>query len=452
MVLLPLALFAPGSAFAADDPLSLPATVTTLDNGMVLILLEDHRTDTVALHVTFGVGARDEAAGELGCAHLFEHLMFEGSRNVPVNKFDEWLTLAGGENNAYTSNDVTAYHMTFPSGALDVALFLESDRVGFLDAGLTQENLENQQKVVLQERNEGYAEPNGRDWDTLGKILYPPDHPYHHPVIGTVADIEGFQVDAVNSFWRRHYGPKNAVMAIVGNFDSAETLERVKYWFSDVPTDGGGEKRIPEAPIPKGTPGNALVEDDVEERTLYLAWPTVPHQHPDEPALDLLSSVLSNGRGTRLDDALYYEKPLTSALFTYTSNGDLSGEFYLAAASEKTKPKKLLQLLTDGIATIVETPPTVEEIERARRSQRSGWLDAMEVPEGKAELLVDCYRATGAADCMPAEWTKYAAVTPDDVVRVAQKYLLDAKPWTLTNVPRGDVKSALAGAQVVELP
>jgi zinc protease len=450
MLALPLLLGT--SARAAEDPLSLPATVTTLDNGMVVILLEDHRTDTVALHVTFGVGSRDEQPGELGCAHLFEHLMFEGSKSVPVNKFDEWLTLAGGDNNAYTSNDVTAYHMSFPSGALDLALFLESDRIGFLDAGLTQENVANQQKVVLQERNEGYAEPNGRDWDMLGRLMYPPEHPYHHPVIGTVADIEGFTVDGTRSFWKHHYGPKNAVLALVGNFDSAEALEKVKHWFSDVPTDGGAAERLREVPAPSGARANGVVEDDVEERTLYLAWVTVPHEHPDEPALDMLAGILSGGRGTRLDDALYYEKPVTSSLFTYTSNGDVSGEFLVAASSPRTKPAKLVKLLRAGIADVIANPPTPEELERARRSQRAGWLDGLELAEGKAETLVDCYRATGTADCMPKEWARYAALTPDDLVRVAQKYLVDAEPWTLSNVPRGDAASALPDAQVVELP
>jgi zinc protease len=451
MTVLPVA-FGVLAAAAADDPMTLPATVTTLDNGMVVILLEDHRTDTVALHLTFGVGARDEQPGELGCAHLFEHLMFEGSQHVPVNKFDEWLTLAGGDNNAYTSNDETAYHMTFPSGALDLALFLESDRLGFLDAGLTAENLANQQKVVLQERNEGYAEPNGRDWDTLGKLVYPADHPYHHPVIGTVADIEGFTVEGVNSFWRAHYGPKNAVLALVGHFDSAVALERVTHWFSDVPTVGGAAPRAQEAPAPAGPPAHGLVEDQVEERTLYLAWPTVPHRHPDEPALDLLSRVLSDGRGTRLDDALYFEKPVTSSLFAYTSNGDLSGEFYVAASSPKTRPVKLEKALRAGIADLVAHPPTAEELERARRAHRADMLDSLEFAEGKAQTLVDCFRATGDANCLPGEWGRYLAVTADDVVRVARTYLVDRAPWSLTNVPAGDVASALPGARPVELP
>ena len=278
---------------AESSELSMPATVVTLDNGLVVLLLEEHRTDTVALHLSFGVGSRDEHPGELGCAHLFEHLMFEGSAHVPVDKFDEWLTAAGGDNNAWTSNDETAYHMTFPSGALDLALFLESDRLGFLDAGLTPENLANQQKVVLQERAEGYAEPNGRDEDSIGRIFFAPDHPYHHPVIGTVADIEGFGLEGTRGFWDAHYRTRNAVLVLVGNFDVEAATERVRHWFSDVPDRGDALQRTA-APAPSGATGRVgLVEDDVEERTVYLTWETVDELHPDAPALDVLAQILS---------------------------------------------------------------------------------------------------------------------------------------------------------------
>ncbi|MEZ4238392.1 MAG: insulinase family protein [Myxococcota bacterium] len=173
--------------------------------------------------------------------------MFEGSADVPVDKFDEWLSAGGGDNNAYTSADETAYVMSFPSGALDLALFLESDRMGFLDAGLTAENLENQQKVVLQERAESYAEPNGRDSDAMDRLSWPDGHTYHHPVIGTVADVEGFTLEGVRGFWGAHYRPSNAVLAIVGNFDADEALARVRHWFSDV-LDRGGPSSGPRRP------------------------------------------------------------------------------------------------------------------------------------------------------------------------------------------------------------
>lgn len=435
----------------AADPFHVDATVETLDNGLVVIVAEDDRTDTVALHLTYGVGARDERAGEFGAAHLFEHLMFEGSANVPTNMFDEWLTAAGGSNNAYTSEDVTAYHMSFPSGALDLALFLESDRMGFLDAGLDETNVANQQSVVLQERAESYAEPNGRDWDALGAISFPSDHPYHHSVIGTIADVEGFEVDAVRDFWRRHYRPDNAVLALVGAVDTEVALERVRHWFGDVPRPEAPLQRATE-PLPTPIRGQrGVIEDDVEERTLWLTWPAVPRHHPDEAPLDLLANVLSNGRGTRLDDALYYESELASSVAMFDPFSERAGLTMVVVSSESTPLKKLEKKVVKAIERIPKHPPTEAELDRARRSVRGQLLDGLERPEDVAEHLADCYRQLGEADCVGEQWARYEAVTVDDVVRVARKYLIDKEPNRLSNVPRGD-DGALAGSTPVELP
>ena len=440
------------AAWAADGSIfAVEATVEELDNGLVVIVAEDHRTDTVALHITYGVGSGDEEAGEFGCAHLFEHLMFEGSANVPTNMFDEWLTAAGGSNNAYTSRDVTAYHMTFPSGGLDLALFLESDRLAYLDAGLVVDNVANQQSVVLQERAESYAEPNGRDWDAFGRLVYPEEHPYHHPVIGTVADVEGFQIDKVRGFWRRHYRPENAVMAIVGAVDTEEALSRVRHWFSDVPAvPGEGARDRSELPAPRrGLRG--VVEDDVEERTLWLGWPAVPNHHPDEAPLDVLSNIMSNGRGTRLDDALYYEKPVTTYVSMFTPFGERAGVAMMLASSDKTPLEKVYKKLLKQLGRLEKSPPTAAEVDRAKQAIYGNLLDSSERPEDVAEGLADCYRLTGEADCGPADWARYEAVTADDVLRVARKYLLDVEPYALSVVPRGD-DGALEGSVPVELP
>ncbi len=435
----------------AGDPFARDVTVETLDNGLVVIVTEDHRTDTVALHLTYGVGSRDEKPGELGCAHLFEHLMFEGSANVGNNMFDEWLTAAGGSNNAYTSDDVTAYHMSFPSGALDLALFLESDRMAFLEAGLDQTNLENQKGVVLQERAEGYARPYGRDWSAISRLSYPEGHPYHHPVIGTVADIEGFEVEGVTDFWRRHYRPQNAVLAIVGAVDTEKALERVRHWFSDVPDRGEPVDRGPAAFEPPLTDRHGFLEDDVEERVLWMMWPAVPLGHADEPALDLLTNVMSLGRGSRLDDALYHRSSIATQVGMFTSLSERAGQVMVRVGSDKTSLAKLRKKVDKQLAMLVKKPPTDKEVERARRAVRGWMLDDWERPEDVAETLVDCYRKTGEANCLASEWGRYQAVTSADVVRVAQTYLLDVEPSTLSNIPKGD-DGALGGAEPMELP
>ena len=342
----------------AGNPLETSATVHTLDNGLTVVLEEDKRSDTIALHLHYGVGARDELPGELGCAPLFAHLMFEGSPNLPTNAIDTWLTEAGGWNNAFTSEDQTAYHMAFPSGALDLALFLESDRMGFLDAGLDQENLDNQIKVVLQERAEGYARPHGRDFDALGRLGYPADHPYHHPVIGTIADVDGFELDAVTAFWKRWYRPENATLVLVGNFDEATALERVQHWFADVPGMGPAERTFSDRGIaadPDAAPftrsaARGVIEDQVQDWSTYVAWPTEGLSHEDMPALEVLSWFLSGGRGTRIEDALYYDKPLTTDASAFAWFSDINGMFIVSATTSKPNLPKIEKAIDKTLA------------------------------------------------------------------------------------------------------
>jgi zinc protease len=433
-----------------DDPLELDASVHTLDNGLRVVLSEDHNTDTIALHVHYGVGGRDERPGEFGFAHLFEHLMFEGSANVPNNAFDTWLTAAGGANNAFTSNDETAYHMTFPSGALDLALMLESDRLGFLDAGLDQENLTNQQKVVLQERAEGFGEPHGRDWDALAIATWPKDHGYQHSVIGTIADVEGVQLDAVVDFWRRHYRPRNAVLTLVGNFEEEEALARVEHWFSDVPDTGPPEPRA-EPALPEPPVAHHLLTDQVEDRTLIVVYPGVHHGHPDQPALEVLQQILSAGRGTRLDDALYYDKSVLTTVGAWNDASEIGGRFVLYLQSDDLPLPKVLKKVDKELARFARKPPTAAELDRAKRSLRSGELDAIETLASRAEVLTDCLRLQGTPSCLVDRVAAYDAVTAADVMRVAETYLQASRRATLSIVPADD-DGMIEGAVLVEIP
>ncbi len=433
----------------AADPFETHATVHTLDNGLTVLLDEDHRTDAVALHLRYGVGSRDELPGERGFAHCFEHLMFEGSENVPNNAFDEWLEAAGGWNNAWTSEDATAYHEVVPSGALDLALFLESDRLGFLDGGLDAENLQNQQKVVLQERAEGYAEPHGRDWDSLSRLQFPEGHPYHIPVIGTVADIEGLELSQATDFWHRWYRPQNAVLAVVGNVGT-DVLADVEHWFSDVADPGPSPERA--APWTGDyIPADGYVEDTIDYRALYISWATVPHGHEDEPALDLLATLLSNGRGTRLDDRMYYDSRLSFYSGAFTTNGDVDGQLVLIAVSPRTRLVRLQRVMEQVLDSVSESPPDQSELDRAKTSIKAGWLDQLERYDSRADLFIECYRDYGDPNCLPQEWARYEAVTADDVVAAAERWLVPERRVTLSVVPNGD-KKTIPGASPVELP
>lgn len=371
----------------------------------------------------------------------------EGSENAPGTQFDDLLTEAGGWNNAYTSEDETAYHMLVPSGALDLALFLESDRMAFLLPALTQENLSNQQLVVLQERSTGYEAPHGRDDDALTRLQFPEGHPYHVPVIGTVADIEGFQLDGVRDFFERHYRPRNAVLALVGNFDTEEALARVEYWFGDVPDRGASDRSLPTPPAPR--PATGLLADDVEDYTIYLSWDTVPLGHPDEPALDILAQVLSGGRGTRLDDRLYFDSSLAIDNSAYQWPSEVAGQFVIYATSTAPRLKKLRRVIDKELDRLRARPPAQEEVDRARRQLASGLLDGQESLTTRAESLADCQRLHGTPDCLVEDWKRYEAVTPEDVSRVAQAWLLPERRVELSVLPEAEVH---ATTPVIEVP
>ena len=437
-------------ALASEPLLETDATVITLDNGLRVVLEEQRRTDVVALHLRMGVGARDEGAGELGCAHLFEHLMFEGSENVQGGQFDSLLTAAGGSNNAWTSMDITAYHMTFPAGASDLALYLESDRFGFLSAGVTEENVANQRGVVLQERAEGYASPHGRDWDAFNRLIWPEGHPYHVPIIGTVSDIESFSVQGTQDFWGKHYRSQNAVLTLVGNFDTAEMEERVRWWFSDVPDRGDAIARAADVALPDRAI-NGVIEDRIEDWGLWVGWTTPDRLHEDAVGLEILSHIMSYGRGTRLDDALYYSRDLASETWAWLDDGDVGSAFVIYVAANKSKIAKMNKLIDKVIASISKKPPTEAEMSRAKAAIRASMLSSLEQPEGRAEWLADCLADYGKPDCMADRLAAYEAVTAEDIVRVTEQWLTDSRRVTLSVIPEGG-DGALPDAVTVELP
>ncbi len=428
---------APSMAVAAD-PFAAPATdasVFVLDNGLRVVVEQQPRTDRTALYLKLMVGARDEERGERGCAHLFEHLMFEGSAHVPNDGFDRLLTAAGGENNAWTSYDETVYYMTFPSGALDLALFLESDRVGFLDAGLTEANLRNQQDVVLQERRESFDAPHGRDHAALMQLLFPAGHPYHVSVIGTEADVQGFTLDAVRVFWQRHYKTRNAVLVLVGPEPVETMVEAARRWFDDVVDTGEAGPR-PTAPPTAGPSGprQGALADRVEDTTLYAAWPTVPLGHADEPALDLLSWILDDGPGTVMHDRLSTVRPLDD-FGAWADHADVAGWFTTYASSRRWPAKTLARTLDRTLDRIRRKAPSQAAVDRARATVKAGLLAGMDVPSSRAETLLRCYDLFGEPNCLPRALGRLDAVTPEDIQRVANTWLTDDRRVTLTVHP-----------------
>src|SRR4051794_9252776 len=276
--------------------LEIAYTQFTLPNGLTVILHEDHSVPIATVNVWYRVGSARERPGRTGFAHLFEHLMFMGSGHVKTGEFDQWLEATGGDNNASTGNDRTNYYINVPSNALDLALFLESDRMGYLLDAMTPQTVDAQRDVVKNERRQSYENrPYGMAELTLGEMLYPEGHPYHWPVIGYMPDLTAASYDDVVAFFKKYYAPSNASLSIAGDLDPAATRKLVEKWFADVK---------PGPPVePMTIPGVMLTSvqkktltDRVQLPRLYLAWLTPRHLEPGDAALDVVSDVLAGGK------------------------------------------------------------------------------------------------------------------------------------------------------------
>src|SRR5512134_801376 len=236
-VLLAAALVLGPASLDAQEPsrISVPYTQFTLANGLDVILHEDHTVPLVAVNAWYHVGSSREKPGRTGFAHLFEHIMFEGSGHVPEGDFDNWLEAAGGDNNGSTDNDRTNYWETVPSNALELALFLESDRMGYLLDAMSPQKVDGQRDIVKNERRQSYEnQPYGMAFLRLFEEIFPPDHPYHWPVIGSMEDLSRASYDDVVHFFKSYYGPNNTSLVVAGDIDPAETRRLVEKWFSDV--------------------------------------------------------------------------------------------------------------------------------------------------------------------------------------------------------------------------
>lgn len=278
MILWLAALFLGPLAFG-QATLQLPYQIHTLPNGLTVILHEDHSVPMVAVNVWYHVGSGYEKPGRTGFAHLFEHLMFEGSGNVAEGDFDNLLESVGGNNNGSTNTDRTNYYEILPSSALDIALFLESDRMGYLLNAMSPEKVDGQRDVVKNERRQSYENrPYGMSWIKLQETLYPKGHPYNWPTIGYMEDLTAASYEDVVDFFNRYYCPKNASLVIAGDIDPEKTLERVKYWFAEIPA--GEEVLPPQSPnFSMEGPEYLTLEDKVQLPRLYLAYPTASSMH-----------------------------------------------------------------------------------------------------------------------------------------------------------------------------
>src|SRR5262245_11669666 len=291
----------PAAGTQRSTNLSVPFTQFTLPNGLHVILHEDHSVPLATVNVWYHVGSAREKPGRTGFAHLFEHLMFEGSAHVKEGEFDARLEAAGGDNNASTATDATNYYIDVPSNALELALFLESDRMGYLLDTMTPERVDGQRDVVKNERRQSYENaPYGMAQIEIDTLLYPEGHPYRWPTIGYMEDLTAASHADVVDFFKKYYQPANASLVIAGDIDRVKTRALIEKWFGDVRPGPGPVPPI-DFPHPQLTEEKtATLQDRVQLPRLYLSWITPPHFNPGDGELDVIAQILAGGKNSRL--------------------------------------------------------------------------------------------------------------------------------------------------------
>jgi zinc protease len=422
--------------------MKIPIEQHTLDNGLRVILSEDHRQPVVSVNLWYNVGSRNEREGRTGFAHLFEHMMFQGSQNVPDTEHIAHVERAGGSMNGSTWLDRTNYFQTMPANRLELALWLESDRMGFLLPAMTQEKLDNQRSVVKNERRWRVDNQPYGDWDErIQSLVYPPDHPYHHSVIGSMEDLDAATLEDVEAFFRTYYAPNNAVLTLCGDFDRDEALALVERYFGPIP-------RGPEIPPLPGRPEVAsrleaevrvTVTSAIALPRVYLAFRIPAYGQDDFFPADVAANLLATGKSSRLYRTLVREQRLAQSVVAFAFP-IVTGSAMLviwATANPGVDVSKLEQALWNALEPLA-TQPQPDEIERAVTGIESRQLIALQRVGDRADQLSMFATLFNEPERINTELDSYRTVTSDDVRRFALEYLRRDSAVVLTYLPETD--------------
>lgn len=435
----------PAHASAQSVP-RIPVEKTTLANGLEVLLHEDHSTPIVVVDTWYKVGSGDEKPGRTGFAHLFEHIMFMGSQNVPQGQFDKMLEAAGGNNNGSTTNDRTNYFESLPSNALPLALWLDADRMGRLLPVMDQKKLDLQRDVVKNERRQRVDNvPYGRANEMIMAALFPAEHPYHWPVIGSMADLSAASLDDVTQFFRTYYAPNNATLVIAGDFNRDSALVWVNRFFGGIPR---GPQMPPRPVVPAVSVARdtfLVLEDRVTLPRLYETWHTGRIYSPDDAPLDVLADVLAGDKNSRLYKRLVFDMQVAQDVTAYQNSTRLDGYFQIFVTPKPGQtPARMAELVHEEIDRLVRDGVTERELARARNTRRTAFLDRLASVLGKADQLAEYNYFAGTPDYVQQDAARYDSVTPRDVQRVAAEYLTRPKV-VLTVVPNGKTDLMVKG-------
>ena len=443
-----LALAVPLAPLSAQKAPTIPHEKYTLPNGLEVILHVDRSVPIVAVENFYKVGSGDEKVGRTGFAHLFEHVMFMGSENVPVGKFDEWLEAAGASNNGSTNFDRTNYYETGPSNALPLMLWLDADRMGWLLPTMDQGKLDLQRDVVKNERRQGVDNaPYGKADETILPVLFPKGHPYSWDVIGSMDDLSAAAVEDVKGFFRQYYAPNNATITIAGDFNADSAKAWVQKYFGNIPRSPAAITRPVVPAITLSKDSVLVVEDRVQLPRVYYTWHGVKSFSADDAALDALADIIAGGKSSRLYRTLVYEKQLAQDVRMSNQSQKLDGMIQLVVTAKPgVLPSDIDAEITRALATVIASGVTDRELTRVKNGMRASMLDGLANVSSKAFRLSYYNYFTGNPDYLAQDLARYDALTPAAVQRAARTYLAGTPRVVLTIVPEGKTSLALTSA------
>ncbi|MFF7212315.1 M16 family metallopeptidase [Streptomyces sp. NPDC008238] len=428
------------------DSGGLTATEHRLANGLRVVLSEDHLTPVAAVCLWYDVGSRHEVKGRTGLAHLFEHLMFQGSENVKGNGHFELVQSAGGSLNGTTSFERTNYFETMPAHQLELALWLEADRMGSLLSALDLESLDNQRDVVKNERRQRYDNvPYGTAFERLTAMAYPDGHPYHHTPIGSMADLDAASLEDARAFFRTYYAPNNAVLSVVGDIDPEQTLAWIEKYFGTIPShDGKPAPRDGSLPGVMGGQLREVVEEDVPSRALMAAY-RLPHDGTREAdAADLALTVLGGGESSRLHNRLVRrDRSAVAAGFGLLRLAGAPSLGWLDVKTSSGVEVPAVEAAVDEeLARFAEEGPTPEEMERAQAQLEREWLDRLATVGGRADELCRYAVLFGDPQLALTAVRRILDITADEVRAVAAATLRPDNRAALVYEPTGSAAAA----------
>ncbi len=418
--------------------MEVPYVKRVLENGLEVVAHEDRADPVVSVCVYYHVGSAREAPGRSGFAHLFEHMLFQGSEHVPEGGHFRLIQEAGGSLNGTTNEDRTHYFETLPSNRLELALWLESDRMGFLLPALTQAKLDNQRDVVKNERRQNFDNrPYGRVREAVMAAMYPAGHPLSWLTIGSMEDLDRATLADVERFFREWYGPSNATLAVGGDVAAEQVFELAERWFGALPPIRA-VPRVEGRTAGLARPARLVQEDRVEVPQLTLAWPTVPAWHPDEPALNLLSEVLSANRAAVLDKALCVDEELASAVSISHRALEVDGQLMLSLRPRPGVSLARLEERVDELIAGVLARGVGEDRLGRLAARREGMIArGLDTVSARTATLGHYNLFRGDPGALAADVERHARVVAADVLRVLAGYILGRPRVVLSTVPDG---------------